>query len=129
MLNSLGDNSAPRGVELFIRSCGVGSWTGDLLETALIAADVARNCQTDGSQKKQILHMLALVEGPHGGIGPYAMFGQENILLVAGGSGMSFTMGLLDEIVGRRIKNGAGGKISVVWAVRERGQSFIVSIR
>lgn len=64
--------------------------------------------------------MYALVEGPYGGLG-YDVVEQENVLLIAGGSGMSFTLGVLDEIVGRRKKSGSGGKIEVVWAVRERG--------
>ena len=71
--------------------------------------------------------MLALVEGPYGGLGPYTSMDQESILLVAGGSGMGFTIGVLDEIVGRRIKSGSGGKISLVWAVRERGM-LVVSL-
>ena len=127
VLNSTVDLTHPRGVELFIRSCGEGTWTGDLLETAQLGAQIARglpaSTNEDGQpQKKRLLHMLALVEGPYGGLGPYTEMDQESILLVAGGSGMGFTIGVLDEIVGRRIKSGAGGKISLVWAVRERGQ-------
>lgn len=73
--------------------------------------------------KKHILHTYALVEGPYGGLG-YDELDQENLLLVAGGSGMSFTLGVLDEVVGRRRKSGKGGRIEIIWAVRERGMFY-----
>ncbi|KAK4705430.1 hypothetical protein P7C70_g764, partial [Phenoliferia sp. Uapishka_3] len=116
VLNS-GD-SASRGIDLFARSCGKGSWTGDLYATAELGARVAEAKANDGN--KRVLHMLALVEGPYGGIGPYREVDEENVLLVAGGSGMGFTLGILDELVGRRVNSRTGGKIEVVWAVRER---------
>lgn len=72
-----------------------------------------------------MLHMLAVVEGPYEGLG-YEEMGQENVLLVAGGSGMSFVLGVLDECVGQRIKSGRGGKIEVVWAIRARCESLLL---
>ena len=130
VLNSTLNQTNSRGVELFIRSCGEGTWTGDLLATAQFGAQIALGLPTPTNengrpQKKKLLHMLALVEGPYGGLGPYTSMDQESILLVAGGSGMGFTIGVLDEIVGRRIKSGSGGKISLVWAVRERGMLVV----
>ena len=126
VLNDSLDPTNSRGVELFIRSCGEGTWTGDLLATAQLGAQIALGLPATPGRplKKKLLHMLALVEGPYGGLGPYTSMDQESILLVAGGSGMGFTIGVLDEIVGRRIKSGSGGKISLVWAVRERGEFF-----
>ncbi|KAL8283647.1 hypothetical protein RQP46_005442 [Phenoliferia psychrophenolica] len=119
VLNS-GSSSSSDGISLFARSCGPNTWTGDLYATAQLGARVAKakEARTDGS--RQVMHMLALVEGPYGGIGTYTTVEEENVLLVAGGSGMGFTIGVLDELVGRRIQEGRGGKIEVVWAVRER---------
>lgn len=65
------------------------------------------------------------LDGPYGGssvdIGEYA-----RVLLVAGGSGVTFTLGLLDDIVGRcsRLGRPAGErthKIEFVWCVRSFG--------
>lgn len=109
----------PRGIELFIKACAPGSWTADLFDTATIAQRIASSRSTDG--KAPVLHMLALIEGPYGGLG-YNALEEENVLLVAGGSGMSHVLGVLDETVGRRAKSGKGGRIQVVWAVRDRGQ-------
>lgn len=113
------------GVELFIKSCGTGSWTGDLEATAQLATqldDLEPGFDEEGSRIKKKLYLWALVEGPYGGLGPFVTFEQENILLVAGGSGMSFILGILDELVARKLRT--GGRISVVWAIKERGESL-----
>ena len=67
--------------------------------------------------------MLALIEGPYGGISPFDTLEQESVLLVAGGSGMSFVLGVLDGIIGTRRRNGVSGHIDIVWAVRDKGRS------
>lgn len=68
-----------------------------------------------------------MIDGPYGGcsidLGDY-----ENVLLIAGGSGVTFTLGLLDDIVGRCIKLGRRGeeqtrRIEFVWCVRSSGTS------
>lgn len=123
----LNASSPDRGIELFVRSCSKGSWTGDLFETALLGKKVAQaraeeDARNGGAGKRRKMHMLALVEGPYGGLGTFTAVEQETVLLVAGGSGMSFTLGALDEILGRRVQNGQGGKIEVVWAVRDKGE-------
>jgi predicted ferric reductase len=67
-----------------------------------------------------------MVDGPYGGcsidIGKH-----ERALLVAGGSGVTFTLGLLDDIVGRCIRLGRRGgertrKIEFAWCMRSFGQ-------
>ncbi|ORY89065.1 ferric reductase like transmembrane component-domain-containing protein [Leucosporidium creatinivorum] len=123
----LNASSPERGAELFVRSCGKGSWTGDLYDTALLGRKVAQaqadeRAREGGDGRRKTFHMLALVEGPYGGLGTFVAVEQETVLLVAGGSGMSFTLGVLDEVVGRRKQNGQGGKIEVVWAVRDKAQ-------
>lgn len=122
------DPAGEVGANLYIRSCGPNSWTHDLYSTASLASLVAEASPPTshelvavGARRKPLLHLFALVEGPYGGIGPYLEFDQDNVLLVAGGGGMSFILGILDEIVGRRVRNRRGGKIQIIWAVRERG--------
>lgn len=63
-----------------------------------------------------------MIDGPYGGssidIGQY-----ETALLVSGGSGITFTLGLLDDIVGRCVKLRPRGvertrRIEFVWCIR-----------
>ena len=66
-----------------------------------------------------------MLDGPYGGssvdLGRY-----ESALLVAGGSGVTFTLGLLDDIIGRCIKLGRSRgertrRIEFVWCIRSFG--------
>lgn len=67
-----------------------------------------------------------MIDGPYGGSrvdpGNY-----ESVLFFAGGSGATFTLGLLDDIVGRCIKLGRRGgertrRIEFAWCVRSFGE-------
>jgi ferric-chelate reductase len=69
-----------------------------------------------------------MVDGPYGGcsidLGRY-----ESVLLVSGGSGATFAVGLLDDIVGRCVKLGRRGgertkRIEFAWCTRSFGESF-----
>ncbi|KAF8126327.1 iron reductase [Boletus edulis] len=66
--------------------------------------------------------LQVMIDGPYGGssvdLGQY-----ESVLLVAGGSGITFTLGLLDDIVGRCVKlRRRGGertrRIEFAWCIR-----------
>lgn len=66
-----------------------------------------------------------MLDGPYGGcsidLGEY-----ETVLLIAGGSGATFTLGLLDDIVGRCIRLGRSKgektrRIEFVWCIRSYG--------
>ncbi|PSR71665.1 hypothetical protein PHLCEN_2v12518 [Hermanssonia centrifuga] len=66
-----------------------------------------------------------MLDGAYGGssvdLGDY-----ESVLLIAGGSGATFTLGLLDDIVGRCIKLGRRGgektrRIEFAWCIRSFG--------
>lgn len=70
-----------------------------------------------------------MLDGPYGGssvdLGRY-----ESALLVAGGSGITFTLGLLDDIVGRCTKLGRSQgertrKIEFAWCIRSFGDFFL----
>ncbi len=67
-----------------------------------------------------------MLDGAYGGssvdLGDY-----ESVLLIAGGSGATFTLGLLDDIVGRCIKLGRRGgektrRIEFAWCIRSFGK-------
>lgn len=67
-----------------------------------------------------------MLDGPYGGssvdLGQY-----ETVLLVSGGSGITFTLGLLDDIVGRCVKLRRGGgertrRIEFAWCIRSFGE-------
>lgn len=69
-----------------------------------------------------------MIDGPYGGptidVGDY-----ENVLLVAGGSGASFTIGVLDDIVGRCCVNGRKcgeqtRRIEFVWCIKSFGTAL-----
>lgn len=67
-----------------------------------------------------------MLDGPYGGssvdLGLY-----ESVFLVAGGSGVTFTLGLLDDIVGRCVKLGRSQgertrRIEFTWCIKSFGQ-------
>ena len=69
-----------------------------------------------------------MIDGPYGGstidIGQYG-----DVLLMAGGSGITFTLSLLDDIVGRVVRLGRSGgektrRIEFAWCIRSFGKSF-----
>lgn len=114
-----------RGIELFIRSCGPKTWTHDLHTTVLSYQTLARlRVERGKDEKERKWFALALVEGPYGGLGKWEEVEEETVLLVAGGSGMGFVMGVLEEVVGRRTRSGKGGRVEVVWAVRDKGEFY-----
>lgn len=68
------------------------------------------------------------IDGPFGGcsldLGEY-----ENVFLASGGAGVTFTLGLLDDLVGRivRLQRGHGERtrrIEFAWAIRSYGEWF-----
>ena len=70
--------------------------------------------------------LQVMIDGPYGGcsidLGRY-----ETVLLLSGGSGVTFTLGLLDDIVGRCVKlRRRGGertqRIEFVWCVQSSGE-------
>lgn len=74
------------------------------------------------------------IDGPYGGcsldLGEY-----ENVLLTAGGAGVTFILGLLDDIVGRIVRHQRGRgertrRIEFAWAIRSYGEYlFLIESR
>ncbi|KDR79548.1 hypothetical protein GALMADRAFT_265940 [Galerina marginata CBS 339.88] len=105
--------SMPRGISLGARVCG--DWSRALNQYAL-----ERERMPDMDLPVQVM-----LDGPYGGcsidLGRY-----ESALLVAGGSGITFTLGLLDDIVGRCVRRGRENgevtrRIEFVWCIRSFG--------
>jgi ferric-chelate reductase len=101
--------------------------TGDWSRALNLYAETAKEVAVD---EKTILnqgaHVQVMMDGPYGGcsVDPGNF---ESVLLVAGGSGATFTLGLLDDIVGRCIKLGRSGgertrRIEFAWCVRSFGK-------
>lgn len=104
-----------------------GDWTRSLNEYAQSEHD--RLLQTSGEKYETNISMTVpvqvMIDGPYGGcsidLGRY-----ETVLLFAGGGGATFTIGLLDDIVGRCVKLGRrrGEKtrrIEFAWCIRSFG--------
>ncbi|KAG1738009.1 iron reductase [Suillus lakei] len=81
------------------------------------------NEKSEGDSSASVQVML---DGPYGGssvdLGLY-----ESVLLIAGGSGITFTLGLLDDIIGRCVKLGRSQgertrRIEFTWCIRSFGQ-------
>jgi ferric-chelate reductase len=71
---------------------------------------------------------MVMIDGPYGGIS-FDLGRYDDVLLVAGGAGITFTLGVLDDLVGRIVKFGRRGgertrKIQFAWCVRSFGQYF-----
>ena len=117
-----------QGIELYIKSCGLGTWSNDLYLFAKSSSSSTASLASDKS-RPTTKHVLALISGPYPGSGlptfetKEVLEEKENLILIAGGSGMSFVIGVLDEVVGRRVRAGRGGDVKVVWVVKEQGKS------
>ena len=105
-----------------------GDWTRALNtfvrgeQERLITTDVI----CDDKEQDVSVPVQVMIDGPYGGssvdLGQYG-----TVLLVSGGSGITFTLGLLDDIVGRCIKlRRRGGertrRIEFAWCIRSFGE-------
>ena len=86
---------------------------------------------TDGMNLEMGAPIQVMIDGPYGG--PCIDLGEyENVLLVAGGSGASFSVGVLDDIVGRccvlgRPNGEKTRRIEFVWYIKSFGEFLVVS--
>jgi ferric-chelate reductase len=103
--------------------------TGDWSRALNLYAQKLKEEITDEPIVEHGAQVQVMIDGPYGGcsvdLGDF-----ESVLLVAGGSGATFTLGLLDDIVGRCIRLGRKGgertrRIEFAWCVRSFGNSFI----
>ena len=83
-------------------------------------------CKSKDNDWDMSVPIQVMIDGPYGGssvdLGQY-----ETALLLSGGSGITFTLGLLDDIVGRCAKLRRHGgertrRIEFVWCIRSFGE-------
>ena len=110
----------------------VGDWTKALNAHATQRAgeiellDIQQREIKETNKPAVEVPVQVMIDGPYGGcsvdLGEY-----ETALLVAGGSGITFALGVLDDIVGRVVRKGRSGgertrAIELVWCVRSFGE-------
>lgn len=113
----------PPGISLGVRA--IGNWS--------IAVNAFANegalAQEKRANNPVEVPVQVMVDGPYGGcsvdLGEY-----ETAVLIAGGAGMTFTLGLLDDIVGRCVRRGRKNgertrRIEFVWCVRSFGGFYL----
>ena len=107
----------------------VGDWTRHINRYALAEQERLPGDEKD-DQPGVPVHVM--IDGPYGGssidIGEY-----ESVLLVSGGSGITFTLGMLDDIAARCVKLGRPNgektrRIEFAWCVRSYGTFLFLSL-
>ena len=120
--------SIPPGISLGARAIGDWSTALNLFANKGVSElrAVSQDKYADNPLELVEVPIQVMLDGPYGGcsvdMGVY-----ETALLIAGGAGVTFTLGLLDDIVGRcvrqRRKNGERTRrIEFVWCVRSFGE-------
>ena len=122
----------PQGISFGVRVAG--DWTRSLNQYSSMVAAQTKALVTEkhgidkDAQYLSEVPVQVMIDGPYGGcsvdLGDY-----ETVLLFAGGSGVTFTLGLLDDIVGRCTKKGRSNgertrRIEFAWSVRSHGTFF-----
>jgi ferric-chelate reductase len=119
---------APRGITLYAKECG--GWTGRLRRLAEAGAVVV--VDDDDDEEKDALvkrddevsagcnSVKVVIDGPYGGLTlDVDKFGV--MLLVAGGSGITFMLGCIEECLRKGANGGGPRRIEAVWVVRDMG--------
>lgn len=113
---------------LTLGSRAVGDWSRALHAYAQREKDLTVGvAKTEKPQDGQVFGapVQVVIDGPYGGssidLGEY-----ESVLLFSGGSGITFTLGMLDDIVGRVVRLGRSGgertkRIEFAWCIRSFG--------
>ncbi|KIM37682.1 hypothetical protein M413DRAFT_448216 [Hebeloma cylindrosporum] len=116
--------SMPTGISLGVRA--VGDWSKALNSFANQGvAEIRARSQEKHADDPLELPVQVMVDGPYGGCS-VDLGGYETVVLIAGGSGITFTLGLLDDIVGRCVRKGRENgertrRIEFAWCVRSFG--------
>lgn len=106
-----------------------GDWTIQLQHSA--DAEMSRvglEASSDVDLEKRALNVTQmsipmLYEGPYGGLGTLVLGDTPAVLLCAGGSGISFVVSLVDELIGQIVEGSAATKtIWIVWSIHDLSQ-------
>ncbi|KAI0753811.1 iron reductase [Fomes fomentarius] len=121
IVNAPASSSCIPGNTISLAARAVGDWTRAINKYALTEQERVSAEKDD----QPGVPIQVMIDGPYGGssvdIGDY-----ESALLVAGGSGATFTLGILDDIVARCVKLGRPNgektrRIEFAWCVRSYG--------
>lgn len=115
--NPVGD-----GVGILLGARGAGDWSNALNKYVIdAAAEAAELAPTDDKQTHPQVPGQVILSGPYGGPSIDAM-DYDTLLMFAGGSGATFTLGVLDGLVGQlthsNIRLQRKKRIEWVWCVR-----------
>lgn len=122
IVNAPSSTSCIPGSTLTLAARVSGDWTRAINQYAI--KEQERQASEKGEQPGVAVQVM--LDGPYGGssvdLGDY-----ESVLLVAGGSGATFTLGLLDDIVARCVKLGRRNgektrRIEFAWCIRSFGK-------
>ncbi|TDL20532.1 hypothetical protein BD410DRAFT_366096 [Rickenella mellea] len=110
---SASDSESGEGMVLMCKR--LGGWTGKLYDAASRAVYYGSE---DGYGHRK---MKILVEGPYGGLGHMLLHSYTGALIVAGGSGISFSLCVLEDLTQKVISGAATTQfIDFVWAVQDK---------
>jgi predicted ferric reductase len=99
-----------------------GDWTRAINQLAH-ASNADDTCCGEKSEPNPVVVML---DGPYGGVS-FDLGRYEHVLLVAGGAGITFILGVLDDLVGKIAKLGRRSgerttKIEFAWCIKSFGK-------
>lgn len=122
--NAPASTSCLAGRSIVLGARVMGDWTRALNQYA--SAEQKRVAREKSEKVDAVpVPVHVMIDGPYGGcsldLGEY-----ESVLLVAGGAGVTFTLGLLDDLVGRVVRHQRGRgertrRIEFAWAIRSFG--------
>ncbi|KAI9455090.1 hypothetical protein BJY52DRAFT_685195 [Lactarius psammicola] len=105
------------GVLLVIKARG--TWTRKLLHMA-VAGDATEKSTNAESGHEPAREVRIIVEGPYSGPGYTLYTAYSGVVLVAGGSGISYVMGVLDDILQKHASGKSNVRvIEVLWSVAD----------
>ncbi|XP_035542885.1 ferric reduction oxidase 7, chloroplastic-like isoform X2 [Juglans regia] len=106
----------------------LGDWTAKLKGNILNSSNAELQNEEDKEDLQPLTLMTASVEGPYGHEVPYHLM-YENLILVAGGIGISPFLAVLSDILHslREGKRCLLQNISIVWAVKRSNELSLVS--
>ena len=104
IVNAPSSSSCVPGGTMTLAARAVGDWTRHINRYAQAEQERVRVSEKEKDEQPGVpVHVM--IDGPYGGssidIGEY-----ESVLLVSGGSGVTFTLGMLDDIAARCVKLG-----------------------
>ncbi|KAI0055968.1 hypothetical protein BV25DRAFT_1668797 [Artomyces pyxidatus] len=105
------------GMELIVKKHGV--WTHQLFDMAVDDGDSEKGRKGKGS-RNLVREVRVLVEGPYSGPGNTLFTAYSGALLVAGGSGITYVLSILDDILQKHAQGRSRLRaIELIWAITD----------